>query len=79
MNQSDFPDFALYAVLKNNIVIDCGVGDIEKIVTSLHNNKQVYSKQDGFEFVQMTLDNSPATIGMKYNGKQFYYEGETNV
>lgn len=78
MTNSDFPDFDLYAILKNNIVVDCGTGNTEKVIASLQSSNRTYSKQDGFEFVVMTLENSPAFVGMKYNGKQFYFEGETN-
>ena len=30
------------------------------------------------EFVEMTLENSPATIGDKWDGVKFYAEGEIN-
>jgi hypothetical protein len=68
-----FPDFNMYAVLKNNIVISCGFGKSKlEIVDFL--SKQLYNNSNGeFQFVQMTPDNSPAEIGMKYNGTNFTY------
>lgn len=63
----------MYAIVCNQIVIDCGFGD-EIIQSPL--TKKNYTKNDEYQFVAMTIENSPASIGMKYNGNKFYFEGE---
>jgi len=70
------PDNILYAVLNNDIVIDCGFGDTNNVVSPL--SQQTYLSND-YQFVLMTMDNSPAEIGMKYKNNKFYFEGETNA
>jgi hypothetical protein len=71
------PDFILYAVLKNNTVVDCGIGDNKEVLSLM--SQQNYKAKDGFEFVEMTIQNSPAELGMIYNNNKFYFERKTNV
>jgi hypothetical protein len=66
-----FPDFNMYAVLKDNIVIDVGFG-INEFSLVDYNSKPIINTGD-FVYVQMTPENSPAETGMKYNGKTFSY------
>ena len=70
------PDNILYAVIESDIVVDCGFGDASKIVSPL--SQRTYSSND-YQFVLMTMDNSPAQVGMKYKNNKFYFEGETNA
>jgi hypothetical protein len=60
-----------YAVLDNNIVIDCGFGDANNVVSPL--SQQSYSNND-YEFVLMTIENSPAEIGMVYFNNKFLFK-----
>lgn len=71
------PDFIMYAVLKDGIVINCGFGDKEKTISPITN--ECYEEKNGFHFIPMTVENSPAEIGMVYNNNKFYFEGETNA
>jgi hypothetical protein len=75
---SNFPDNPMYAVLKNNTVVSCGFF-IDNVCRSAFNPEVSFKDSDGFTFVKMTLDNSPAGINMKYNGNKFYFEGEENA
>jgi hypothetical protein len=74
----DKPDFPMYAVLKENVVIDCGFGNTETVYSANTAMKEPYQKSDGFYFVEMTLENSPASFGMTYDGSKFYFKGENN-
>jgi hypothetical protein len=65
------PDNILYAVLNNNIVIDCGFGDADNVVSPL--SQQSYSKKE-YEFVLMTIENSPAETGMSYFNNKFLFK-----
>lgn len=69
----DKPDFPMYAIVYNQIVIDCGFGD-EVIQSPL--TKKTYIKNNNYQFVAMTTENSPAGVGMRYDGNKFYFEGE---
>jgi hypothetical protein len=71
----DMPDFAMYAVLENNTVIDCGF-DANGIIQSPLTQK-LYD--NNYQFIAMTIENSPAEIGMKYKENKFYFEGEINA
>jgi hypothetical protein len=65
------PDDILYAVLSDNIVVDCGFGDADKVVSPL--SRQTYSNNE-YEFVLMTIENSPAEIGMSYFNNKFLFK-----
>ena len=65
------PDNILYAVLSNNIVIDCGFGDIDNVTSPM--SQQSYSNKE-YEFVLMTIENSPAEIGMSYFNNKFLFK-----
>lgn len=65
------PDNIFYAVLNNNIVVDCGFGDADNVVSPL--SQQSYSSND-YEFVLMTIENSPAEIGMVYFDNKFLFK-----
>jgi hypothetical protein len=58
----------MWAVIKNNIVIDCYV-DIP------YDEMIKQAEQAGYtDLVQMTLENSPAYIGGYWDGNKFYRE-----
>jgi len=65
------PNNILYAVLDNNIVVDCGFGDTDRVVSPL--SQQSYSSND-YEFVLMTMENSPAEIGMVHFNNKFLFK-----
>jgi hypothetical protein len=65
------PDNILYAVLSNNIVVDCGFGNTDNVVSPL--SQQSYSSNN-YEFVLMTIENSPAEIGMVYFNNKFLFK-----
>ncbi len=52
----------MWAVLENEIVIDCIVGVSYDEAIKLSNGKQL---------VEMTIENSPASIGLYWDGKHF--------
>ena len=63
----------MFAVLDSNkYVIGCGFGTLEQVKSIIDN--KIYEKNDGFEFIQMTIENGTASNGMKYKDSQFYYE-----
>ena len=66
-----FPNFNMYAVLKDNRIVDVGFGTDELNLVN-YSSKPIINTGD-FVYVQMTPDNSPAELGMKYNGKTFSY------
>jgi len=71
---TDMPDFPFFAVIKDNTVIGCGIHNADnKIQDPIQ--KTVYDNSD-LIFVPMTLENSPASIGMKYDtiNNKFYME-----
>jgi hypothetical protein len=72
------PDYLLFAVMENNIVIDCCFDNDGKMISPL--SKKEY-KSDSITFIPMTLDNSPAEIGMSYDNtsNKFYLEGVNNA
>ena len=66
----------MYAVLKNNTVVDCGFGDTDNVISPM--SQQTYKAKDDFQLIKMTIENSPAELGMVYNNNKFYFEGEKN-
>jgi hypothetical protein len=71
---TDMPDFPFFAVIKDNTVIGCGIHNAEnKIQDPVQ--KIIYDDND-LTFVPMTLENSPTSIGMKYDtiNNKFYME-----
>lgn len=62
----------MYAVLKDSIVIDFGSVNENKIYSILP-SKDIYDLTDEFQIVEMTIENSPASFNMKYDGKKFTY------
>lgn len=63
-NQDTFPSFKMYAVLNNDIVIDAAIKNGENMISAINNNI-VYD--DKYEFIEMTLSNTPAFIKAKYD------------
>lgn len=61
----------MYAVLKDNIIVDIGFGVDESTLVN-YLSKPIINTGE-FVYVQMTPENSPAELGMKYNGKTFSY------
>lgn len=61
----------MYAVLKDNVVINVGFGINESNLVDY--NSEPIIDTGNFVYVQMNPDNSPASMGMKYNGKTFSY------
>lgn len=69
------PDFPMFAILdRNKYVVGCGFGNLEEVQSVIDN--RIYRKNDGFDFVQMTIENGTASAGMKYENNKFYYEYE---
>ena len=66
------PDVTMYAILKNNIVIDFGWADSNKAYSIL-TSKDAYELNNEIQLIEMTIENSPAEINMKYNGQKFFY------
>lgn len=69
---SNLPDCIMYAIVSNSIVIDCAIEIDNQIVSPL--TKKTYIKDNNFQFVQMTLENSPAEVGMLYKNNKFIKE-----
>jgi hypothetical protein len=61
---SDFPDFPMFAVIKDSYVIDCAFFADNVFKSPI--NKTEYTEGLDYEFVQLTLENSPMEIGMIY-------------
>jgi hypothetical protein len=59
----------MYAVVDDTYVLDVYVGPLEKAP----------SKWKNLTFVEMVVENSPAAIGWKWNGKIFYNPNEESV
>ena len=71
---TDMPDFPFFAIIKDNTVIGCGIYNADnKIQDPIQ--KTVYDDSN-LTFVPMTLENSPTSIGMKYDtiNNKFYME-----
>lgn len=68
----------MYAILKNNIVVNCGFKNNDVFISAM-DGKTEYTEKEGYAFIPMTLDNSPAEIGMSYNGKNFYFKETINA
>lgn len=63
----------MFAILDNNkYVIGCGFGNLEQVESIINNT--IYKKNDGFEFIQMTIEHGTASLGMQYKNNQFYYK-----
>ncbi len=61
---SDYPDFLLFAVIKNGYVVDGGFGGKDGVVHSIiPPNTKTYSKEDGYEFILMDKENHFVSIG----------------
>ncbi len=59
----------MWAVIDNGIVVDCIVGV---------SYEEALQQSIGKQLVEMTVENSPAQIGGRWDGKQFY-EVENNA
>ncbi len=66
---SDLPDYPMLAVLKDSVVVDCAFKKDGIIYSAL--DKKLYAENDGFEFVKVTVENSPISFGMKYKNNKF--------
>lgn len=67
------PDFPMFAILDSNrYVVSCGFGTLEQVQSII--DDKIYEKNNGFEFIQMTIENGIAGVGMKYKDNEFYYE-----
>lgn len=62
-----YPNFKMFAVLKDSIVIDCGFGDVDEVASPL--TKKTYDDKN-YTLIQVTEKNSPFIIG------SIYKEGE---
>lgn len=69
---SDLPDYPMLAVLKDSIVVDCAFVKENIIISPL--TKKLYVENGEFQFVKVTVENSPISIGMKYVNKKFISE-----
>ncbi len=64
-----FPDFNMYAVLENNIVVNVAFGyDENNLFNHLGKSIQL---DNSIKLVKMTKENSPAVIGYEYDGQRF--------
>lgn len=55
----------MFAVLKDNIVVDCAF-----LVNGIYGapmSKKIYEEKDGFSFIEMTIENTPAFLGSIYD------------
>lgn len=77
-NINDLPNFLMYSILKNNIVINFGFKNNDVFISAM-DNKTEYTEKEGYTFIPMTLENSPSEIGMSYNGKNFYFKEIVNA
>ncbi len=59
----------MWAVLENQIVVDCIVGV---------SYEEALQQSNGKQLIEMTIENSPAHLGARWDGKQFY-EVEKNA
>jgi len=53
----------MWAVIDNEIVIDCIVGV---------SYEEALQQSNGKQLVEMTIENSPAHLGARWDGKKFY-------
>lgn len=61
---SDYPEFSLFAVIKDNYVVDGGFGGEDGVVYSIiPPNTKTYNKEDGYEFILMNEENKFVSIG----------------
>jgi hypothetical protein len=64
----------MYAIIEDGTVVNAGFKK-DDTITGLFTGKEYKLKNDGtYVFVKMTLDNSPAVVGMCYNGTNFYFK-----
>ena len=61
----------MYAVVKDNIVVDCAIEDGETVMSPI--TKISYKDREDVQLVEMTEHNSPAEIGMEYTKDTFMY------
>jgi hypothetical protein len=59
------PNYPLFAVVHNNVVIDCGWKYEDKII-SARNQNIIYEKENNYIFIEVTENNSPFYIGQEY-------------
>jgi glycerol-3-phosphate dehydrogenase len=59
----------MYAVVKDNIVVDCAVENKEVIVSPL--TQVSYVGRTDVQLIEMTKHNSPAQLGMEYVNNKF--------
>lgn len=65
---SDYPEYSLFAVIKDGYVIDGGFGGKDGIIYSIMPpNTKTYKNEDGYEFMLMTEENKFVSIGTHIN------------
>jgi hypothetical protein len=66
-----FPNYKMFALLKDNYVIDAVLGGPDLYV-SARNNKITYNNiKNQYDTILVTIENSPIQIGDYFNGKKF--------
>lgn len=59
------PKYPLYAVIKDDIVVNCGWMMGENVIAA-NDYSKTYLKEDGFKFVEVNEENNFFYIGMEY-------------
>jgi hypothetical protein len=70
---TEAPDFPMFAIIDaEKYVVGYGFGNLEQVKSMVDN--KIYEKNNGFDFIEMTIENGMASAGMKYKDNKFYYE-----
>lgn len=68
-----------YAIVNSNhTVVDCGFDGGDIIISAIKTDVN-YPKTGEYTLVEMTLENSPAQLGMKYTDNKFIFEENINA
>ena len=71
-----FPNYKMFALLKNNYVIDAVFGGPESYVSARNNNIKYNNIKNEYDTILVTIENSPIQIGDYFDGKKFINELE---
>jgi hypothetical protein len=63
MENTEIPNFNMYAIVENNIIIDCGFGDTEEFIVSPLTKKE-YNNID-YQLIKCTPETGVFKIGQK--------------
>lgn len=62
-----YPSSKMFAVLKDNIVIDCGFGDVNEVTSPL--TTKIYDNKN-YILIEVTEKNSPFFMGSIYTERE---------